>query len=66
MFCASDAMAATTGPDADFAELRLSLLFNVGFHDIDYHPWSAYSDARFTKVIITDAMDAGSVTYVAG
>ena len=37
MFCALVAMAATTGPDADFAELPLSLLFIVGFHDIDYH-----------------------------
>ena len=37
MFCASAAMAATTGPDAEFAELPLSLLFIVGFLDIDYH-----------------------------
>ena len=64
MFCASAAMAATTGPDDDFAELPLNLLFIVGFHDIDYHLQSGYSDARNTKVIITDAMDADSVTYV--
>ena len=37
MSYASAAMAATTGPDAEFAELPLSLLFIVGFHDIDYH-----------------------------
>ena len=37
MFCALVVMALSAKPDADFAELPLSLLFNVGFHYIDYH-----------------------------